>query len=209
MKELHYIMNEIRANFEGKDEAREKAIAAARKVIRLSGNAIKAIHRVEYESAEQQLVESRGVIEEIEALLRDYRDIYYDGFVSDALQEYAEARIILDIITKKAIPPPSALGVDFASYLNGLGDAVGELRRYVLDLIRLDRAEEAEPILGLMDDIYSELMSFSYPDAIARGVRRRSDAARLAIEKTRGDLTVAIRQKALEQKIRNFEEKME
>ncbi len=97
MKQLTEIMNQIRSNFDGKDEAREKAIAAARKLIRISGNAIKAIHRAEYEKAEQQLLECRSIIEEIEILLQDYRDIYHDGFVSDALQEYAEARILLDV----------------------------------------------------------------------------------------------------------------
>ncbi|MEM2934384.1 MAG: haloacid dehalogenase [Methanocellales archaeon] len=208
MKQLAEIMNEIRSNFDGKDEAREKAIAAARRLIRISGNAIKAIHRAEYENAEQQLFECRSIIEEIEKLLQNYRDIYYDGFVSDALQEYAEARILLDVITKKTIPHPSTLGVDFTSYLNALGDAVGELRRYILDLIRLDKAREGELVLELMEDIYFELMSFNYPEAVARGVRRKSDATRLAVEKTRGDLTIAIRQKALEQKIKALEERI-
>ncbi|MEM2991155.1 MAG: haloacid dehalogenase, partial [Halobacteria archaeon] len=170
MKQLAEIMNEIRSNFDGKDEAREKAIAAARRLIRISGNAIKAIHRAEYENAEQQLFECRSIIEEIEKLLQNYRDIYYDGFVSDALQEYAEARILLDVITKKTIPHPSTLGVDFTSYLNALGDAVGELRRYILDLIRLDKARAGELVLELMEDIYFELMSFNYPEAVARGV---------------------------------------
>ncbi len=100
------------------------------------------------------------------------------------------------------------MGVDYTSYLNALGDAVGELRRYILDLIRLDRAEEGVVFLELMEDIYLELMSFNYPEAVARGVRRRSDTARLAVEKTRGDLTIAIRQKALEQKIKALEEKI-
>ncbi len=208
MKELNEIMEVIRSNFDGKDESREKAIAAARKVVRFSGNAIKAIHRAEYDFAEQQLFECRGLIDEIELLLKDYRDIYYDGFVSDAIQEYAEGRILLDIIVNKKIPSPAALGVEYPAYLNGLGDVVGELRRYVLDLIRLDRAGEGDWILELMEDIYSELMTFNYPDAVTRGVRRRSDAARLATEKTRGDLTVAIRQKALERKIIDFEEKI-
>jgi translin len=208
MKQLAEIMNEIRLNFDGKDAAREKAIAAARKLIRISGNAIKAIHRAEYENAEHQLLECKSIIEEIETLLQNYRDIYYDGFVSDALQEYAEAKILLDVITKKAIPHPSTLGVDFTSYLNALGDVVGELRRYALDLIRLDRAEEGEPVLELMEDIHFELMSFNYPEAIARGVRRKSDTARLTVEKTRGEFAIAIRQKALERKLKALEERM-
>jgi translin len=88
-------------------------------------------------------------------------------------------------------PTPEEIGVEDAPYLNGIAEAIGEARRYALDLLRGGRVEEGERVLATMDDLYSILVTMDYPDAITGNLRRSTDVARSLIEKTRGDLSVA------------------
>ncbi len=137
-----------------------------------------------------------------------YPDLYYTGYVQDSLKEFAEANIVHALLTDQLIPDPDAIGVDYAAYLNGLGEAATEMRRYILDIIRHEQLERSEAILQAMDDIYAMLVTMDFPDALTGGLRRETDIVRGVLEKTRGDLTVAWRQEKLEQRLREFEEKM-
>jgi translin len=93
------------------------------------------------------------------------------------------------------------LGVEPATYLNGLAEVVGELRRRTMDILRHGYSSEAERLMGVMDDIYSILVTMDYPDAITNGLRRQTDLARGIVEKTRGDITFSLRGGHLEQAI--------
>jgi translin len=143
----------------------------------------------------------------MKASVAAYPDLYFTGYVQDALKELAEAHIVHALITNAPLPDPDALGVDYAAYLNGLGEAAGELRRYSLDIIRHDNSEKVERVLEAMDDIYSLLVTVDFPDAITGGLRRTTDMVRGVLERTRGDLTVAARQEKLEKTLHEFEEK--
>ena len=142
-------------------------------------------------------------------IFKGHADIYYAGFVEHAQQEYSEVSILRSLLKEegeiKNIPSPDELKVEYAAYLNGLGDVVGELRRHVLDLIRKDSFEKAEIFLGIMENIHAMLMDFDYPDAITKGLRRKTDVSRALIEKTRGDVVNAIGQKKLETAMLNLE----
>jgi translin len=181
-----------------KNMAREQALPRARTLIRHCANSIRAAHRQELAQAEELLRQAATLLREIGNDLRDQPDVFYAGFVQDAQREYAEASTFLALIQGRTLPHPQALGIDWAPYLNGLGEAVGELRRYVLDHLRHGRLAECELLLQHMDDIYSVLITIDFPDAITGGLRRTTDAARAILEKTRGDLTVAVRQAQLE-----------
>jgi translin len=205
---LDDLAEEISLYFEAKDQAREEALALTRIVIRKSGAAIRSVHRSEFDRA-QDLTEKAGeVLVRIRELLVDHPDVRYAGFVDGAEQEYAEARIVCSIITEQRTPTPEEIGVEMTSYLGGLGDTVGELRRHVLDLIRQGRPEEGEVYLEAMEEIYHLLMLFDYPDAITKGLRRKGDMARSLLERTRGDLTNAIGQKKLEVQLKGLEEQL-
>jgi translin len=138
----------------------------------------------------------------------DYADLYYAGYTQDALKEFAEANITYALITNRPLPDPDELGVEYAAYLNGLGEAAGELRRHVLDLIRHGDLERGEEILSMMDDIYGVLVTIDFPNAITGGLRRTTDMVRGVLERTRGDLTMSLRQEKLQQALRDFEEKV-
>ncbi|HPS90541.1 MAG TPA: translin family protein [Methanothrix sp.] len=178
--------------FDCKDRAREEAYRLSRKVVRLCSSSIRSVHRNDLAQAEKILSEAATDLERIRMVLKDHQDVRYAGFVDGAEQEYAEARCVYSITTRRQILTPDEVGVDSVNYLAGLGDVTGELRRYILDLIRAGRAEEGEYFLGVIEEIYYLLMLFDYPDAITRGLRRKSDLARSMLERTRGDLTNAL-----------------
>lgn len=208
MIKLEDIAGVIRASLDEKYRAREMGLILSRGVIRDSANAIRAVHRAEFDGAEKLLSKAREALREIDEALENHPDIYYAGFVQDAQKEYAEASITCALIAGHDVPDPSTLQVDYAPYLNGMGEAIGELRRYLLDALRRGEFEGCEEILQDMDDIYSLLVTMDYPDAMTGGLRRTTDVARSILEKTRGDLTIASRQKQLELKLHEFEDKL-
>jgi translin len=183
---------------EEKHAARERALPRSRSVIRYCANSIRATHRHEFSSARQLLAEAGKLLSETSADLRPHQDIFYAGFVQDAQKEYAEAATFLALAQNESLPLAPELAIDWAPYLNGLGEAVGELRRYVLDQLRRDRVDEGEIYLQHMDDIYALLTTIDFPDAVTGGLRRTTDTARAILEKTRGDLTVAAGQAHLQ-----------
>lgn len=179
-----------------------------REIIRYSANAIRAVHRQEEANAKQLLSSARALLKELDRdILQKHGDLLHSGFVHDAQKEFAEASTTLTIVTGKALPEPEALGVSYPAYLNGLGEAVGELRRYLLDSLRRNDLSRCEELLATMDDIYAILVTMDFPDGITYGLRRTTDAVRGILEKTRGDLTLALRQKELEEKLKQLPKK--
>jgi len=201
-RSLEKLAEKIRLNFSSKDGAREKALHTSREVIRYCANSIRAIHRHEEENANKLLASAQGLLKELsQGALRQNGELAYVGFVHDAQKEFAEASCTIAIVSGQALPQPEVLGVSYAAYLNGLGEAVGELRRYILDSLRRNDLSRCEELLAIMDDIYSTLMTMDFPDGITYGLRRTSDSVRGILERTRGDLTLALRQQALEEKL--------
>ena len=192
---LETIIPAILENFAEKNAARERALAASRTLIRMSANSIRAVHRGEFARASAMLDEACKVRDDAVAALRNHLDIYYAGFLHDAQKEYAEARTTLALLSGGVIPSPQELGVEYPAYLNGIAEAVGELRRMVLDRLRRGQYEGCEDLLAAMDDIYSVLVTIDFPDAMTGGLRRTTDQTRGILEKTRGDLTMAMIQR--------------
>lgn len=190
---LHYL--------EQKHQARERALPKSRSTIRACANSIRATHRHEFQLASQLLREANRLLAEMADDLRNHQDIFYAGFVQDAQKEFTEASTFLALAQDLSLPLATTLAVDWAPYLNGLGEAVGELRRYVLDQLRQNNVEESEVYLRQMDDIYALLTTIDFPDAVTGGLRRTTDAVRAILEKTRGDLTVAVGQAQLQRSL--------
>ncbi|HOG98064.1 MAG TPA: translin family protein [Methanothrix soehngenii] len=190
-------------SFDDKDRAREEALSLSRRVIRLCSSSIRSMHRSEIPAAKRLVDEAAEELEKIRELLENHQDVRYAGFVDGAEQEYAEAISVYSIITRNEILAPAEVGVELANYLAGLGDVCGELRRHILDLIRSGMAKDGEYFLEVMEEIYYLLMLFDYPDAITRGLRRKSDLARSMLERTRGDLTNALEISKMESLFQN------
>ena len=192
---LDQILERITGHLAAKNKAREAGLTASRAIIRLSANSIRAIHRADRAEAERLLDEARAIRDDAVRALEGHADSYHAGFVHDAQKEYAEARTTLAPLTGEKLPDPDELGVEYPAYLNGIAEAVGELRRAVLDRLRHGRYEECEALLEAMDDIYAALVTVDFPDAMTGGLRRTTDQTRGILERTRGDLTMAIVQR--------------
>lgn len=201
---MEAIAAELRPYFAAEDEAREKALRCCRQVIRHSADAIRAVHRQEHDKAKELLNSAYKLLRELNHDLAGHGRLLHSGFVHDAQKEFAEGYITLTLIAGEDLPRPEALGVSNAAYLDGLGESVGELRRYILDSLRRGDFSYCEELLNLMDEIYGILITMDFPELLSHGLRRTTDAIRGIIERTRGDLTVTLRQKQLETKLKDL-----
>ena len=200
---LDKIADKIRANFQAKDAAREKSLPLCRETIRYCSQAIRAIHRQEFENAKDMLASAQKLVTDAKQSLAEYSELKNHRFLLDAQKEFAEGRITLALITKQELPTPEELEVADSAYLNGLGEAVGELRRYILDGLRKGDFSRGEELLQAMDDIY-DVLTMDFPDALTSSLRRTTDMVRAVLERTRSDLTLTIQQKSLENKIKEI-----
>lgn len=189
--DLDAVSSDLRARFDARMQARERALPASRRAIRSCANAIRAIHRGELGRAHELMAEARAAIDEGLEAVREHPDIAFAGYLQDAQKEYAEARFTEAIVAGLSAPTPEELAVEDAPYLNGIAEAIGEGRRHALDLLRAGQVADGERVLATMDDLYAVLVTMDYPDAITGNLRRTTDVARSLIEKTRGDLSVA------------------
>lgn len=204
--QLEPIMERLRAVFIDKNEARERALLLCREALRHSANAVRAVHRGEYHQADELTARARELLDQAKQRLAAHPDVFHAGFVHDAQKEYVEASATLAVIAGRPLPTPEALDAELPAYLNGLGEAIGELRRHLLDRLRAGEVDRCEAVLSAMDDIYGVLVTFDYPDAMTGGLRRTTDAMRAIIERTRGDLTVSVRQRELERRLTEFQD---
>lgn len=206
---LDKIADSVREYLDSKHKAREEALPLTRQVIRFSANAIRAVHRGEFDTAEDLIAKGRANLEQARKSLADHPDIFHAGFVHDAQKEFAEANCTLALIAGRPLPTPEGLGLMQASYMNGLAEAIGELRRHLLDALRQGDIDHCEEALTAMGDIYDVLVTMDYPEAVTSGLRRNTDAMRGILERTRGDFTMAAVQRRLEKRIAELESRLD
>ena len=209
MSNFDEIAERIHLDFEQRTAARDRALTQARSLTRACAHAIRATHRNEDDVAGGFLHEAGQLAQALRINLTDYPDLYYAGYTQDALKEYAEAQLVYALVHGMEPPRCIDLNLETATYLQGLAECAGELRRRCLDMLLNDNPDEAQRLLGLMDDIYAILVTMDYPDAITGGLRRLTDVARSIIERTRGDLTLSLRQGRLEHNLRQLEKRLE
>ncbi len=208
LERLDEIAERIRGEFEHKNAVRDTTLSRSRELIRLCATVIRASHRGDTQRSQQLLEQAGQTARLMQKEAAQYPDLYHAGYTQDALKELAEAHITLALARDESLPDPQSLEIDSAAYLNGLAEAASEMRRRSLDLIRAGRNDEAERLLAAMDTIYATLMTFDFPNAVTGGLRRRVDQLRGVLERTRGDLTMSVRQEALRQALREFEERI-
>jgi translin len=189
--------------------AREQTLVSSRQVIRLSANSIRATHRGEFDVARSLINDARDLLEGLGDLRMEHPEVFFGGFVEDSLKEYVESCATLAFVEGTRLPTMGDLSVGAAPYINGLAESIGELRRYILDMLRRDDISRCEALLEIMDEVYSVLVTLDYPDAVTRGLRRTTDVMRGVIERTRGDLTIALRQRGLERQLTRFTDRLD
>jgi len=203
---LSIIAEITRLSFQETHQARENALALSREITRASSNTIRAIHRREFDRASTMLREVSDLVVQTRVIRDEHPKVYYAGFVEAAVKEYAEAAATLAFTRKSSLPGYEELGIGVAPYLNGLAEAAGELRRYLLDSLRRDDLDRCDELLGVMDEVYAVLVTIDFPDAVTNGLRRTTDMVRAVLERTRGDLTLAMRQHGFERRLEAYQE---
>ena len=207
MSDLNDIADAIRADMTARNSARDDAIAGSRELIRHCAECIRAIHRREWDNADEKLEVIEQATRALKTGIADYAELYHSGYTQDALKEVVEAHVTYAIIHDRPLPTAEKLNVEGSTYLKGLAEAATELRRFILDILRREEAhsDEAERLLGWMDAIYDQLVTFDFPDALTHGLRRQTDVVRGVLERTRGDLTHSLRQQRLQDALAHFE----
>jgi translin len=198
---LEALSDRIRGSFERQNEIRDKALAQSRELTRHAARAIRAIHREDTDLARVHLTEAEQLAAALREDLAGEPDLYFSGYTQDALKEYCEAHLTVATILNQDWPSPEDLQVEYATYLNGMSEVVGELRRRIMDIMRAGHSHEVERLLDVMDEIYALLVTMDFPDALTYGLRRRTDIARSIIERTQADVTISYRQQQLETRI--------
>lgn len=191
VKEIQAVCAKLHKAVTEQDRHREAMLVNCRELTRASAYAIKHVHRRERQSSLRQLKKAQTYHDKLQKLKEAAPELYYSGTVHDAQKEFVEASVFYGLIFDRNLPAWRDLSVEPAAYLKGLGEVVGELRRYVLDKLREDGHSIDEETLELMETIHLELMRFDFPDALTYGLRRVTDQTRLLTEKTRGDITMA------------------
>jgi translin len=181
-----------RKTLEEKHLAREITYNASRRAIRACASAIRAVHRREFLTARELIAQAAAFLAEADAAIDGHHDVRYGGSLHDAKKEFAEANLTLAFVSGQPIPGAEGLRVEIPAFLNGMAEAASELRRQVLDCLRRGEIDEAESLLGVMDEVYGVLVTVDYPEALTGGLRRATDALRGVLERTRGDVTNAL-----------------
>ena len=195
---LEQIAAKAQEVFTEKNAIRERALQYSRSIIRLSANAIRSVHRRETTKAKDLISEAANYIKQTNTILQTNPEIYYAGYLAEARKEFSEANITMALLLQQPLPQPEELGVNIIDYLKGMGDSVGEVRRYILDSLRRDEWQQCEDAMEIMDQIYTLLVTLDFPEGVTGGLRNTNDMVRKTLERTRGDFTVAFRQKRLE-----------
>lgn len=190
------IVEDLRTRAQGMHEAREAALVQTRKLGQLAAKSIRHVHRHQFAEAEALLAEAKKVADVARAILRPFPELN-PAYLHDTEKEMVEAAAVLAIVHNRPFPSPAELGAQVMSYLNGMGEAASEVRRFALDEMRRGNIETAERILGQMEAIYEDLITFDFADSMTGGLRRTCDALRAVIERTRSDLTATVTQREL------------
>ncbi len=181
-------LDEIIEELDRRDKAREQLLKTTREIVRKCRDAVYKIHSRDFLNAEKTLLEAKKLVSEVNGYKNDFPFLYYSGSINNALTEYVEAVTLFYIVVHRRLVLFHELSVTIPSYLAGLGDAIGELRRYIISLIKQDDLSLAWELFELMEKLYFELSKLSYPEALIPGLRHKVDVARVLIENTRKDL---------------------
>lgn len=155
----------------------DTAMGLVRDIIRESAQAITMLHNNNEKEASKKIDFAHSMVKTLNKF-----DAEFAYNTKQAYQEYAEARIFFEIKKKGVLPSYKMVGVDQESYLMGLMDVMGELKREILESLRENKVAEAEKYFDKMRTIFDGTRSIRFAEAVLNGFRRKQDVARIQIE---------------------------
>ena len=208
MKNLKKVVDKIEKEIKEIDGVREKALVDSRDIILNCRKGIQLLHRKKYGEASEYINKASRKLKTLYKMVTPYPEMRNAGFVENAAQEVVEAKCIYNVMKNRPLPDLDNIGVSASTFLLGLCDAVGEMRRFALDAVREDRVDEANKYLDMMESIYESIMKFDYPSAFVP-IKKKQDIMRGLIEKTRSELAVASCERRIQDKIEEFRDLLE
>jgi len=185
LKNVKPSLNKIAKDLETVQDAREFLLKNTREIIILCSKSIIAVHKGD-------LVTGKNNLKQAETLLKKYKKKAAGGlrrYLITPEQEFVEAACLIAIVEQKEIPSDKKLAVMPESYVLGLLDCVGELKRQVFDKIRIDEIDEATRIFEVMENLYLQLYTFSMYDKVVKEARRKIDVNRILVDDVRSVIT--------------------
>lgn len=187
-----------------KDTLREGALRDAREIQRAAARVLRGgigKSRASRAAAREQLELASAHSRTLRRALKGHPELYESGFLETPLQELAEAYILLARVEGADVPSFDEIAVTPAAFLLGAADAIGEFRRQLVEAMRDGRIDDAEDELRAMETAYLALSGISLPDAIVP-IRKKMDVARSLLERSRGEVALAVRMHEHEKAIR-------
>ncbi len=205
MSSLETILQEVKNELMQKNQIREETHESMRKATSLSKQAILLIHQKRFDDAQKMVANAKEKILSLQRLAKQYPEIIYGGMLSAAFQEYSEANIFLVLVREERFVTPAEIDIPSVDYVLGLADVIGEYRRLALDNLREGEVKKGEKCLQIMDQIFIQLLALDEAYMLVPGLRHKSDVSRRIIESTRGDITLEVRRKSLEDELKRFD----
>jgi translin len=163
-----------------------------------------ALHRGKFEDATKLLEEAQAELGSLRTHVRGDLERY----LINAEQEFVEAYQLKCVYEKTGLAGIDDLNVATSSYLLGLLDSIGEIKRMIYDNLRTERTSEALNLFALTEDLYSSIYPFSVYDNIVPGIKRKLDVAKLLIENARSTLTEESNRNLLIKRMDNLEKQL-
>ena len=200
LKNVKSSLSKISKSLEEAQNSREYIIKRTREVVILCSQAIISVHKLDIADGKEKAAKAKKLLDEIRK--KSNAELYRHIMTSE--QELVEAFAFLAIVQKSEIPSAESLGVKGESYILGLLDCIGELKRLVYDSIRAGKAKDASKFFEIMENLYLSLYSFAIYDKLVNETRRKLDVNRILIEDARAAVTEEIRRSALIDSINKF-----
>ena len=189
LKNVKSSLPRISKSLKDSNASREFLIKNTRDVVILCSHSIIAAHKGDLRLAKQKIKKAEAVIKVNQKKAKNE----FKKYLITPEQEFVEANSFLAVVENKEIPSLKSLNVSDESYILGLLDCIGELKRLVLDNIRNGQLKEADRIFNVMENLYQALYPFAMYDKIVKETRRKLDVNRILVEETRSVITEEIR----------------
>jgi len=189
LKNVKSSLQGISKSLQTSNASREFLIKNTRDVVILCSHSIIAAHKGDLRLAREKIKKAEAVLKVNQKKAKNN----FKKYLITPEQEFVEAHSFLAIVENKEIPSLKSLKVSEESYILGLLDCIGELKRFVLDNIRNDQLKKADRIFNVMENLYQALYPFAMYDKIVKETRRKLDVNRILVEETRSVITEEIR----------------
>ena len=198
---VHSSLEEINRELRNIEERREILIKNTRDMVMLCSKSIIALHNNEMDNASDKISQAKIMLDKF----KEYAKTDLQKYIAVAEQEFVEAYVLKSIVEESSLPSKSELNVSGSSYLTGLLDCIGEVKRMVYDRMRAGKAEDATKLFAIMQDLYSIVYPFAVYDNLIPGLRRKLDVSKMLIEDIRAVITEETRRAIIIKAVNNLQ----